>query len=371
MSNNQQMIRFDDEEVIMVETSTMEKISRSFENIWKEYEIKSVIFSDYAKGTITKELIQSILNFTEKKNIFTICDPKGNDIGKYEGIDLISPNTKEYKQLTKGVNNDELSNAKNIIQNNKNRYILLTKGAEGMTLYGKELSINIDANAKQVFDVTGAGDTVIATLAYYMANGKKLEEACHYANTAAGIVVGKVGTYSPSIDEIEELVKNKNCGEYIYSKKTKEKLLEKLASERKKGSTVVFTNGCFDILHIGHIDYLEKSKKMGDILIIGVNSDRSVKQLKGEKRPIYSEEERSKILNSLTCTDYIYIFDEETPYEIINSIKPDILVKGGDYSPMEIVGSDIVKKNGGVVTTVSYVEGVSTSGTIERILALA
>ena len=120
-----------------------------------------------------------------------------------------------------------------------------------------------------------------------------------------------------------------------------------------------------------HIDYLEKSKKMGDILIVGVNSDRSVKQLKGEKRPIYSEEERSKILSSLTCTDYIYIFDEETPYEIINSIKPDILVKGGDYNPMEIVGSDIVKKNGGVVTTVSYVEGMSTSGTIERILALA
>ena len=156
MSNNQQMIRFDDEEVIMIETSTMQKISRSFENIWKEYEIKSVIFSDYAKGTITKKLIQSILNFTEKRKIFTMCDPKGNDIGKYEGIDLISPNTKEYKQLSKGVNNDELSNARNIIQSNKNRYILLTKGADGMTLYGKELSINIDANAKQ-FLTSGAG----------------------------------------------------------------------------------------------------------------------------------------------------------------------------------------------------------------------
>ena len=240
-------------------------------------------------------------------------------------------------------------------------YLLVTLSEEGMALFGEEY-IKIPTIAKEVYDVTGAGDTVLACLGYYLSKNDNLIEAINFANSAAAVVVGKLGSATVTVEEIKEFQKKfENGTDYkIVNFETIEILVKRFKSQNKK---IVFTNGCFDLLHIGHIKYLQKAKTLGDILIVGVNSNESIARLKGEERPINDEYERAYLLASLEVVDYVVIFDENTPYNLIQKIEPDILTKGADYKNKEVIGSDIAKQ----VVLIDYIYGKSTTNIIKRI----
>jgi D-beta-D-heptose 7-phosphate kinase/D-beta-D-heptose 1-phosphate adenosyltransferase len=221
--------------------------------------------------------------------------------------------------------------------------------------------------AREVFDVSGAGDTVLASLAVGVAAGLNMGEAARLANIAAGIAVGKLGTSTVSPDEIinDVALSHSDSDSKI---KNLDTLTAIIATEKGRGKTVVFTNGCFDLLHAGHVKYLQKARNLGDLLIMGLNSDASVRRLKGDKRPLIDEEERAHLLAALNCIDYVVLFDQDTPLELITALKPHILVKGGDYTPESVVGKEVVESYGGRVELITFVDGKSTTNIIERIL---
>lgn len=353
LASNQQIVRYDKEDSKEITKETSEGIFNIYKNIITNYDI--IIISDYNKGLLTKELTLKIINLANDKNIKILVDPKGSDYSKYNGAYLLTPNKKEASNIINfDINKDTLENATSVLKSNYNlTKSVITLGKDGIALFDDHLKI-FPTKAKEVYDVTGAGDTVIAAIAYKLAKNQTIEEAIEFANLAAGVVVGKIGVATASLSEISALEQN------IKNKENLKLTLKKLKQENKK---IVFTNGCFDILHLGHIKYLEQAKKMGDVLIIGVNSDSSVKMLKGENRPINSEFDRAYLLNSLKCVDYTIVFKEETPYELIKLIQPDILVKGGDYKIENIVGNDIAKST----VVIDYIEGKSTTNIINTI----
>lgn len=353
LASNQQIVRYDKEDTNEITKETSEGVFNIYKNIIANYDI--IIISDYNKGLLTKELTLKIINLANDKNIKILVDPKGSDYSKYNGAYLLTPNKKEASNIINfDINKDTLENATSVLKSNYNlTKSVITLGKDGIALFDDHLKI-FPTKAKEVYDVTGAGDTVIAAIAYKLAKNQTIEEAIEFANLAAGVVVGKIGVATASLSEISALEQN------IKNKENLKLTLKKLKQENKK---IVFTNGCFDILHLGHIKYLEQAKKMGDVLIIGVNSDSSVKMLKGENRPINSEFDRAYLLNSLKCVDYTIVFKEETPYELIKLIQPDILVKGGDYKIENIVGNDIAKST----VVIDYIEGKSTTNIINTI----
>ena len=225
-------------------------------------------------------------------------------------------------------------------------------------------AVHIHARAREVYDVTGAGDTVIAAVSASAAAGLPLSDSCYIANIAAGIVVGKHFTAITSPEEIIDYAFGQSATGKIV---TNETLGARIAELKKEGRKIVFTNGCFDLLHIGHITYLNEARELGDILVVGINSDSSVHTLKGEQRPIIPEQERSHLLAALECVDYVILFDEDTPLNLIKDIRPDILVKGADYTKEEVVGHDVVESYGGSVVLFPLVENMSTSSLINRI----
>ena len=244
----------------------------------------------------------------------------------------------------------------------------MTRSEEGMTLFlpdGQEE--HFPTLAREVFDVSGAGDTVLASLGACLAAGVSVNQAARLSNLAAGIVVGKVGTSTVSPEEIlEELShQHKDSDLKIRSAASVKRLLE---SERQKGRAIVFTNGCFDLLHVGHVKYLQKARRLGDLLVLGLNSDASIRRLKGPKRPLIDQDERAHILAALDCIDYVVIFDEDTPLELIREVRPHILVKGGDYQPDQVVGKDFIESYGGRVELITFVDGKSTTNIVEKIL---
>lgn len=353
LSSNQQIVRYDKEDAKEITSDTSDSVFERFKNIVKNYDI--VILSDYNKGLFTKELTSKIIQFATKKNIKVLVDPKGSDYSKYSGAYLLTPNKKEASSITNfDINHNTLEKGISLLKSDYNLTIsVITLGKEGIAIFDDHLKI-FPTKAKEVYDVTGAGDTVIAAIAYKLAENKNINEAIEFANLAAGVVVGKIGVATASMSEINALEHNvKNIEDLKIT-------LAKLKQEHKK---IVFTNGCFDILHLGHVKYLEQAKKMGDILVIGVNSDNSVKKLKGDNRPINSEYDRAYLLNSLKSVDYTIVFNEETPYELIKIIEPDILVKGGDYKVQDIVGNDIAKST----VVIDYIEGKSTTSIINKI----
>ncbi len=361
ISSNQQIVRFDKESKDNISRQSEEDIFNRINDI----EIDIILLSDYAKGVLTPNLTKKLINFAKEKNIPIFVDPKGSDYSKYSGATLITPNKKEA-QIATGIditNDNELIKAGNALKERFDlKNVIITLSEEGMAIFDKDFE-KIPTVAKEVYDVTGAGDTVLATLGYGVATGLSLSEAARLANLAAGVVVGKVGSATATLSEIEEYKRSlhqESSEEAIKNFDAIENITDDL---RKKGKKIVFTNGCFDILHLGHVKYLEKSKKMGDVLIVGVNSDKSVKRLKGEERPINLEYDRAYILSSLECVDYVVIFDEDTPIELIKRVKPDILVKGGDYRFKKVVGSDIAKE----VRFVDFIDGKSTTKIVERI----
>ena len=248
------------------------------------------------------------------------------------------------------------------------RSLLITRSEEGMSLFsGNGETVHIPTVAREVFDVTGAGDTVLAVLACGVAGGTGLTEAAQLANIAAGIAVAKVGTSVVTPAEIIDAVAagHRDSDSKIKNRDVLTGIIER---ERNKGRRVVFTNGCFDLLHAGHVKYLQAARRLGDLLILGLNSDVSVRRLKGAKRPLIGEEERAHILAALDCIDYVCLFDEDTPLELITALKPYILVKGGDYTPEGVVGKELVESYGGRVELIPFVDGKSTTNIIEKVL---
>ncbi|WP_139454103.1 D-glycero-beta-D-manno-heptose-7-phosphate kinase [Campylobacter armoricus] len=350
LSHSQQVLRLDDENDF--ETKLENEIISEFKKIIKDF--KAVILSDYKKGTLSDKVCKELINIANSLNIPILVDPKGNDFSKYKNATLLTPNKKEAMNAL-GI--DNLDNLEFFIKKLKDdydlKYSIITLSEEGIAVFDEKLHI-IPAKALEVYDVTGAGDSVIAMLAYALSLNIDILKACELANKVAAVVVAKVGSVSVSFDEVKNLEKSS----FEDKIKIKEELIK--ITQNKK---IVFTNGCFDILHFGHIKYLEKAKKLGDILVIGLNSDKSVKRLKGNDRPINNEFNRACMLASLYFVDYVVIFDEDTPYELISFLKPDILVKGADYKDKEIIGSNLVKK----VKLIEFEDGFSTTNIINRI----
>ena len=330
-----------------------------------------ILVSDYLKGVLTPRVLKTLITAAHGAGIPVLVDPKGTDFSRYRGATLLTPNRKEAEAASGIAIADAatLEQAAAVVMEQADLdYLLITRSEEGMSLFARSAdTVHIPTVAREVFDVSGAGDTVLASLAVGMAAGLGIAEAACLANVAAGIAVGKLGTSTVTPEEIIAAVSQTHRDSDAKIKHL-DALTEIIAARKALGKTIVFTNGCFDLLHAGHVKYLQKARAMGDLLVLGLNSDASVRRLKGEKRPLISEEERAHILAALDCIDYVVLFDEDTPLELITALKPHILVKGGDYSVEGVVGREVVEAYGGRVELVTFVDGKSTTGIIERIL---
>ena len=363
IASHQQVIRYDSETTQNISDSSQKKILEFCKANLSKYDI--VVLSDYNKGLFVKELTKEIISFANSLNIKVLVDPKGEDYSKYYGAYLLTPNRAEAISATK-INITDNNSIKEVLLKLKEianlTISLVTLSEDGISIYDKTLRHHPTV-AKEIFDVRGAGDTVIASLAFAVASGYNIDEAVEFANLSAGVVLGKIGSSTASLDEIIEYASTLHKSTSDFHIKTVQEIECLTKDLKNRGKKIVFTNGCFDILHIGHIKYLEEAKSYGDILIVGVNSDKSVKRLKGESRPINTEDDRAYILASLEAVDYVVKFTEDTPINLIKAITPDILVKGGDYEGKYVVGQDIAKE----LRLVKFVDGKSTTRIIEKI----
>ncbi len=363
IASNQQVIRYDDETTVDVCKDSEILLLDALEKKLSLYEM--IILSDYGKGVLTPTLTKNIITLAKKLNKPILVDPKGVDYSKYRGATLLTPNKKEASLAMQIDICDDLSLNKAIEKLKLDielDYSIITLSEDGMALLDKELK-RIPTVAREVYDVTGAGDTVIASLGIALASGLNIEEACDFSNKAAAVVVAKVGSATVTLNEIEEYEHSLNQGKSESKIKNFEQI-ERIAKRLKEqGRKVIFTNGCFDILHRGHATYLQKAKELGDILILGLNSDESIRRLKGAERPINNLEDRAFLIGALESIDFVVPFWEDTPYELIKLIQPNILVKGADYDGKEVVGSDIADE----VVLIDFVAGKSTTNLIEKI----
>ena len=363
IASQQQVVRYDRESSDDIDAESQKTIIKTFNNIVNDYEV--ILLSDYGKGVLTNQLTQSLINTAKKYNKKVLVDPKGINYLKYKGAFLLTPNKKEASIATKIniVDDASLTDALVELKSICNLDIsLVTLSEDGIAIYDGKLRTH-PTTAKEVFDVTGAGDTVLASLGFAIACGYSIDESVAFSNLAGGVVVGKIGSATATINEIIEYESSLNKSSSNKHIKSRIEIASLSRELKLKGKKIVFTNGCFDLLHAGHISYLETAKNFGDILILGLNSDRSVTSLKGMGRPINLEADRAYILAALEVVDYVVIFDEDTPYELIKSIKPHILVKGGDYEGKEVVGQDIADE----LKLVEFVHGKSSTKTIEKI----
>lgn len=363
IASQQQVLRYDMESIDDINENSHKQIIQTLEKNIDKY--SSIILSDYGKGVLTTNLTKEIIKIANKNSIKVLVDPKGKDYSKYKGSYTLTPNKKEAMEAT----NIDIKDENSLIEALKSlktqcelEVSLITLSEQGIAIFDDELTIKPTV-AREVYDVTGAGDTVIASIAFALGNNLDIKDAIYFANLAAGVVVGKIGSATTTLDEIYEYeysLHKSNSTSHIKTFDEIKTLASKLHSQGKK---IVFTNGCFDILHVGHVKYLEVAKSYGDVLILGLNADSSVKKLKGPTRPINTQDDRAYILASLESVDYVVIFEEETPYELIKLIKPHVLVKGGDYEGKEVVGQDIADE----LKLVQFVDGKSTTNTIKRI----
>ena len=363
ISSQQQVVRYDHESTDEISDESQKSILASFEKLVSNYD--AVLLSDYGKGVLTTKLTQSLIAIANNKNKKMLVDPKGLDYSKYRGSYLLTPNKKEASEATKINIKDDASLTKAITQL-KTEYdldvSLITLSEQGVAIYDDKLRVHPTVS-REVFDVTGAGDTVLASLGFALASGYKIDAAVKFANLAAGVVVGKIGSAIATLNEVIEYESSLNKSTSDEHIKTLDEITLISKELKARGKKIIFTNGCFDILHVGHVKYLEKTKSFGDILILGLNSDESVRRLKGRNRPINSQADRAYILASLEAIDYVVVFDDDTPIDLIQIIQPDVLVKGGDYEGKEVVGQDIAKE----VKLVKFIDEKSTTTIIERI----
>ncbi|CDG19097.1 bifunctional D-glycero-beta-D-manno-heptose-7-phosphate kinase/D-glycero-beta-D-manno-heptose 1-phosphate adenylyltransferase HldE [Xenorhabdus doucetiae] len=362
LSRNQQLLRLDFEEGFQnVDAQPMlEKIQQSLPHIG------ALVLSDYAKGALSQ--IQAMIQLANAANVPVLIDPKGSDFNRYRGATLLTPNMSEFEAVVGHCKDDDdlVQKGTKLVQDLQLQALLITRSERGMSLLRVgQPPLHLPTQAQEVFDVTGAGDTVIGVLATALAAGKPLNEACYLANAAAGVVVGKLGTSTVSSVELENAVRGR--AETGFGVMSETKLKDVVAQARQRGERIVMTNGCFDILHAGHVSYLSNARKLGDRLIVAVNSDASTKRLKGETRPVNPLEQRMIVLSALESVDWVVAFEEDTPQRLIAGILPDILVKGGDYQPAEIAGSEEVWAAGGEVKVLNFEEGISTTNIIKTI----
>jgi len=368
--NNQQIMRVDTEETGEISDELVNSLFEKIEKQINEYGV--ILLSDYKKGFLSKKVAQKFIQLGKDNNIPVLIDVKERNIEKYVGATLLKPNRKELTELTglKVENkNDAIMAAKWLCKEANVKYVLTTLGADGMVLVDKDgLIDDVKSTTKEVYDVTGAGDTSISYLAAELVKGTNIKEAVRIANYAAGVQVSKLGTSIVYPDEVAEAMRRAGAYEgYENEHFSSHDMIQTIVKRKEHGEKIVFTNGCFDILHKGHIDYLQKAKKLGDILVVGLNSDASVKRLKGEERPINCLADRADMLLALSVVDYVIPFEEDTPLELIKAIMPDVLVKGGDYTLDNIVGAKEVISNGGEVKVLSFVPGHSTTQIIKKI----
>lgn len=363
LSRHQQLIRLDFEDNLSFNLN-QEAFTEAYTEALNDVDL--VLLSDYAKGTLSNP--KRLIDIAKAHNKGVLVDPKSDDFSIYAGAMMITPNMKEFEAVV-GRCDDEKDIAKKaqaLCKKHDFKAILVTRGEKGMTLLTKAGDeFHIPTRAREVYDVTGAGDTVIATLAAAVASGVSFEQAMVYANTAAGLVVAKMGAATVSLPELKAaLLSNEESKRGILNE---EQLMHAIEIARAKGRKIVMSNGCFDILHAGHVHYLNKAKEEGDRLIVAVNSDESVAAIKGPDRPVNSLDRRMAVLAGLVSVDWVVSFSDETPCRLLEKLKPDVLIKGGDYTPQEVVGADIVKAYGGKVKVLGLVDGLSTTATISKI----
>lgn len=369
-AGNQQVLRLDVEDTTPLDQENTRKLLTKLEGRVASFDI--VVISDYMKGLLDKDFCQAVIGMARNAGIEVFVDVKDSDASKYRGATLVKPNLNELKLLTSmpvDTYGEILAASKALLGVCNSDYVLSTLGSKGMLLVPKEgREIHIPAAGKEVFDVTGAGDTAISYLAACHANGYSIADSMKLANAASGVQVSKVGTSSVYPEEVQAAIDG------VSGISIDEKLLSgidqlSLVRSGNMGKTIVFANGCFDILHVGHVRYLRQAASLGDLLIVGVNSDSSVRKIKGSSRPINSVNDRVQMLAAFDFIDYVVVFDEETPYEVIKAVQPDVLVKGGDYSIDQIVGRDVVEARGGSVKVIPFVEGKSSTAIIDKILS--
>ena len=370
IAHHQHVVRVDRETKTAINKDLCDKTLKLSKKVMDK--VEAVLISDYGKGLMTVELMSKLIALARDYGKIVSVDPKGSDYSKYRRATVITPNRKGAELATGIVidNRDGLLKAGyKLLQETEADYILITRGDEGMSLFRKgHPPIHIPSVVSEVYDITGAGDTVVAALTLAFAGGVSIEKAIRIANWAAGVVVRKVGTATVTQEELEEFIRFYGTGDTkqkIRSVDELEKLVERLKREGKK---IVFTNGCFDLLHLGHVKYLQKAKNLGNVLIVAVNTDSSVKKIKGDKRPLISDEERAQLVAAIESVDYVVLFPETTPERIISIIRPDIHVKGGDYKAEDLPERKIVEKYGGKTIVVNKIEGKSTNGLINLIL---
>jgi D-beta-D-heptose 7-phosphate kinase/D-beta-D-heptose 1-phosphate adenosyltransferase len=363
IASQQQVVRYDRESTDEISSESQKEILTTFRSIIADYD--AVLLSDYGKGVLTKELTNSLIDIANEKSKKVLVDPKGLDYSKYKGAYLLTPNKKEASEATQVNIKDDASLTQAITQLKTECNLdvsLITLSEQGVAIYDNKLRIHPTV-AREVFDVTGAGDTVLASLGFALACEYEIDDAVKFSNLAAGVVVGKIGSATATLNEIIEYESSLNKSTSDEHIKTLSEIATLSEELKARGKKIIFTNGCFDILHAGHVRYLETAKSYGDILILGLNSDRSVTALKGENRPINIQLDRAYILAALEAVDYVVVFDEDTPYDLIKAVKPNILVKGGDYKGKEVIGQDIADE----LKLVQFVDGKSTTRTIEKI----
>ncbi|MEM7206532.1 MAG: bifunctional D-glycero-beta-D-manno-heptose-7-phosphate kinase/D-glycero-beta-D-manno-heptose 1-phosphate adenylyltransferase HldE [Pseudomonadota bacterium] len=365
LSRNQQLLRLDTEE--RIDNSVANELMSAARTQLVDADV--LLISDYNKGTL-EGVLPDLIADAKAAGIPVLVDPKGHNFSRYHGASVLTPNRAEFFAAA-GHCESETEYARaaaGLIDQHAFDALLLTRSEEGMSLYPRDgEAFHLPAQVREVFDVTGAGDTVIATLAACIAAGYTLEQAAELANTAAGIVVGKLGAASVSAGELEQAVQRETGSAHsgnVTDLETLRPIVERLQSQGKK---LVFTNGCFDILHAGHVRYLQEARTLGDYLIVAINSDTSVKRLKGAGRPVNDEGARMQVLAALQCVDYVLPFAEDTPASVIDTLVPDVLVKGGDWAVADIIGSDTVLANGGEVKSLAYADGYSTTSIIKSI----
>jgi len=348
VSTGQLLLRIDRESNEAVPDTVANKIIEKIKVIAPK--CGAILLSDYAKGVLTQEVIKAAIDAARRNAIPVLVDPKGRDFSRYQGADVMTPNQKEIATFTGEIisNQQALEKAgRSLIRKCKLQALVATRDSEGLSIIRpRGATVSYPAKAPEVMDVTGGGDTAIATLALGLAAGLGLDDAARMANHAGGIVVGKLGVATVSADELAASLLDHDGN---WKVRTLEELKILLANQQTKGRKIVFTNGCFDLLHAGHIQFLHEARREGDMLVVGLNTDPSVRKLKGRGRPLIQQKQRAAILGALQCVDYIVFFDSRTPEVLLRDLKPDILVKGDNLSEKEVVGRDIVEDYGGKV----------------------
>ena len=362
LANSQQMIRLDFEQKPprVGESERLALLLNSVEKHLKEARV--LILEDYDKGVLQDP--QALIAAAKQNAVPVLVDPKAKPLSEYKNSDIVKPNEKEFADFSRVEKKKFPEVARRICGEQDIKNIIITLGGEGMSINDASSSSHIPARPVDVFDVTGAGDTSAAVMGLGLALGVSVHQLSELANLASSLVIGKLGTAPISAPELESGLKLKMIGRGVVDKHT---LIDMVQEAKESGQRIVFTNGCFDILHAGHVTYLEEAAKLGDRLIVALNKDESVTRLKGLGRPIVKYESRALVMSGLGAVDWVVGFDEDTPERLLEKIRPDVLVKGGDYRDEQVVGGDIVREYGGSVKVLTLVEDLSTSEIVDRI----